>query len=286
MHGTKENLDLILLNVGYSELNANWNWKKIYSPFARIYYIKDGIAKTNIANQTYILEPNHLYLTPPFTEHDDECDSYFSLFYIHFYENLINKESVFDKFDFPIGIKATPLDLLLTERLLKINPDRHLRHFDPQLYDNPPTFSQYVADNNKMPLHSVVETQGILSQLMSRFLELVRIKTYDKDSRINKSLKYIHENIDKNISISDLSDAACISEDHFIRIFKNVMNQTPVRYINLKKIEKAQLLLLTTERAIRDIAFDLSIDNISYFNRVFKQYMNMTPSKYRKKYSK
>ena len=86
MSKTAERPKFILLNVGYSELNANWNWKSVYSPFARIYYVKEGRAKTKIGDKTYLLEPDHLYLTPPFTLHDNECDSYFSLYYIHFYE--------------------------------------------------------------------------------------------------------------------------------------------------------------------------------------------------------
>jgi len=286
MHSISDNVDFILLNIGYSELNANWNWKKVYSPFARIYYVKEGHARTTIAGKTYSLEPDHLYLTPPFTLHDNECDSYYSLFYIHFYEKSINKESVFEKYDFPFEIKATALDLLLTKRLLEINPDRYLRHFDPQLYDNPPTFSQYIADNNKMSLHTGIETQGILFQLMSRFLAMLRMKSSDKDYRVNKSLQYIHENIDKEISIFQLSDIACLSEDHFIRIFRKEMKCTPLKYIHLKKIEKAQLLLLTSYMSVKDIAFELSIDNVSYFNRLFRQYVGMTPGQYRVQYNR
>lgn len=283
MHGKP---DLILLNVGHSELNANWNWKGIYSPFARIYYVESGKARTRIGGKICPLQPGHLYLTPPFTLHDDECDSYFSLYYIHFFEKALYKESIFDIYEFPIEIKASVLDSLLTERLLYINPDRHLRHYDPKLYDNPPTFSQYIADNNRMPMHSSIETQGILYQLMSKFLEAATIKTSDRDTRISKGLQYIHENIDKDISVSDLSNIACLSEDHFIRLFRNEMGYTPLKYINLKRIEKAQLLLLTTDTPIREVAFELSIDNISYFNRIFKQYTGKTPSEYRSEYNR
>lgn len=286
MREITENLNFILLSIGYSELNANWNWKDIYSPFARIYYVKGGTARTKIGNQVHILEPDHLYLTPPFTLHDDECDSYFSLFYIHFYEKVTNKEPIFDKYEFPIGIKASELDHLLTERLLEINPDRHLRHFDPEMYDNFPTFSEYVAYNNKMPICSVVETQGILYQLMSKFIEKAKIKSGKKDARIGSSLKYIHENIDKDISIQKLANMCCISEDHFIRIFKKEMDCTPLKYINLKKIEKAQLLLLTTDMPVRDIALELLIDNISYFNKIFKQHTGKTPGQYRMEYNR
>jgi len=277
-------LDLILLNIGFVELNADWNWKDVYSPFARIYYVKSGEAKTRLGGNIYKLEPGHLYLIPPFTLHDDVSDGPFSLYYIHFYEKVISKESIFDKYNFPIGVKTCPLDLLLTERLLDINPGRHLRNIDPQQYDNASTFSQYIAESNKMSMHITVETIGILHQLFSRFAESPQTKTANKDVRIHKCLQYIHENTDKDISLAELADIACITENHLIRLFKKEMDCTPLKYINLKKIEKAQLLLLTTNIPIRDIALELSFDNISYFNRIFKFHTGKTPGEYKREF--
>lgn len=284
MFDRSNSLDLILLNVGFEEPNENWNWKDVHSPFARIYYVKSGEAQTKMNGNVFTLKPGHLYLVPPFTLHDDVSYGPFSLFYIHFYEKTINKESIFDKYIFPVEVEAAPLDLLLTERVLEINPERHLRNIDPQLYDNPPTFSRYVAESNKMSFHSLIETQGILYQLMSRFIVNLKNKATDKDIRINNCLQYIHENTDKDISIKELSDIACISENHLIRLFKKEVESTPLKYINSKKIEKAQLLLLTTDMNIRDVALELSIDNISYFNRIFKEYTGKTPGEYRKQF--
>ncbi|MDR2448476.1 MAG: AraC family transcriptional regulator [Prevotellaceae bacterium] len=275
---------LTLLNVGYSELNADWNWKEIYSPFARIYYVKDGGARTKIGNNTCELKPRHLYLTPPFSLHNDECDGYFALFYIHFFEKDVNRESVFDAYDFPVEVKAAPLDLLLVETLMRINPGRALQHIDPKLYDNPPTLSRHIAAGNRTPLPVKIETQGILCQLMSRFFQTATLKSGDKDARIKMCLKFIHENIDKEIRLSQLAGIACMSEGHFIRIFKKEMHCSPVRYINRKKVERAQFLLLTTDILVRDIALGLSVDNISYFDKLFKQHTGKTPGVYRNEY--
>lgn len=284
MGNIPENIQLLLLNVGYLEMNANWNWKDVYSPFARIYYVTEGEAKICIGERTFILRPNCLYLTPPFVLHTNECNGPFSHFYIHFYEKAIHKESIFDTYDFPIEINASSLDLQLSERLLEINPNRQLKQLDPSLYDNMPTFSQYIADNNRMSPHAAVETQGILLQLIAKFFETAKIKSRHTDARVTKCLQYIHENTDKDIPISQLADIACITEDHLIRIFKKETNATPLKYIHTKKIEKAQLLLLTTEMPIRDIAMELSMDNTSYFNRIFKSYMGKTPTEYRESY--
>ena len=142
-----------------------------------------------------------------------------------------------------------------------------------------------MADNSKMSIHSRYETQGILYQLISRFFTLAKTKSDNKDIRISNTLRYIHENTGKDITLAELANVACISEDHLIRVFKKEMNCTPLRYVNMKKIEKAQLLLLTTDMPIRDVAMELSLDNISYFNRVFKHHIGKTPSEYRETYN-
>ncbi|MDR3366823.1 MAG: AraC family transcriptional regulator, partial [Prevotellaceae bacterium] len=268
MNNALDSLNLNLLNVGFSEQNASWNWKKVCSPFARIYYVKEGRAKTYVDGKAHILEPDYLYLMPPFTLHDDECDSYFALYYIHFYEKALNRESVFDRYDFPLSVKAAQIDLLLAERLTQINPDSYLTHFDPAQYDNIPTFSQHIAENSRMPLHITLETQGILLQLISKFIKSATPKPEHKDARIAKALRHIHEHICQPVSVSHLADISCISEDHFIRIFKKELLLTPLQYINQKKIEKAQLLLLTTDMPVSDVSFELSIENVSYFNRI------------------
>lgn len=276
--------DFILLNVGFLNLNANWNWKDVYSPFARIYFVKDGIARTKFNGNTYELKPGRLYLTPPFTLHDDECDGAFSLYYIHFYDRAVNRESIFERVDLPVELEASELEDMLVKRLLIINPYRSLGNINPKLYDNPSSFSRFVADNSREPLYTGLETQGILNQFMSRFLERGTIRAVHKDPRIEDSLQYIHENITYEISVTSLAGTACISEDHYIRLFKKEMQITPLKYIIQKKIEKAQLMLLSTDMQVRDIAAGLSMHNVSYFNRIFKQLTGQTPGEYRAQY--
>lgn len=278
------NLDFTLLNVGYSEPNKKWNWDKVCSPFARIYYVTDGEAQIRMGDKKYLLHPNKLYLIPPFTLHNNVCDNIFKHYYIHFYEKTKNKESIFDRYYFPLEIDATPLHLQLVKLLLTNNPERYLREIDPQVYDNAPTISRYIADNINTPFYTVMEMKGILYQLMSGFFKLSNSKSTDKDRRVVKCLQYIHENINYNLTVAQLAEIACVSKDHLIRIFKSNTKYTPLQYVNLKKIEQAQLLLISSTKSINDIANLLSIENISYFNRLFKQHTEFTPSEFREKH--
>ena len=82
----KENLNLVLLNVARKTHNADWNWKGVNSPFARIYMVENGSAKVVMPNGSHRIEPGYLYLIPAFVTHSYENDSNFTLYYIHVYD--------------------------------------------------------------------------------------------------------------------------------------------------------------------------------------------------------
>jgi AraC-like DNA-binding protein len=60
------------------------------------------------------------------------------------------------------------------------------------------------------------------------------------------------------------------------------MKCTPTQYINQKKIERAQVMLIIDDLPIKEIAYNLSFDNISYFNKLFKSLTGLTPGEYKK----
>jgi AraC-like DNA-binding protein len=279
MYTKKENLNLILLNAAKKIHYADWNWKEVNSPFTRLYMVENGSAKVHLHGEIHTIEPGFIYMIPSFTTHSYENDNTFTLYYIHIYE----EQNIFDRLKFPFRADASELDLLLIKRLLDVNPGRELKRSDPDTYDNFPTLMQNIEKNDQFPLNSVVETKGILMQLFSRFLGKACFKQEITDRRIVKVLRYIRENINKNISIANLATMSYLTNDHFIRLFKKEMQCTPVQYINQKKIEKAQLMIIIGEKSIKDISYELSFDNLSYFYRLFKKIVGMAPNQYRER---
>ncbi|MDR1981143.1 MAG: AraC family transcriptional regulator [Tannerellaceae bacterium] len=273
----RENLNLILLNAARKAHYADWNWKGVYSPFARLYMVESGEAKVIMPDGTYTIRPGYLYLIPSFVVHSCENDGTFTIYYMHIYD----EQNIFDRLNFPFEVTAGDMDVMLMKRLLAINPGRELVRSDPDTYDNFSTLMQTIAQNDRFPFSSVVETKGILLQLFSRFLEKASSKQEITDKRIVKILRYIRENIDKNISIDELSSICYLSKDHFIRLFRKEMQCTPIQYINQKKIEKAQLMLVIGEKSIKDITYSLAFENMSYFYRLFKKMVGIPPNQYK-----
>lgn len=277
-------MQLILLNIGYAIHNADWNYKNVRSPFARIYLVKEGYARLHLpGNRIQDLRPNHLYMIPPFTMHSCECTNHFTLYYIHIYDNQKSDYSILEDLMYPVEIKAKNIDELLVERLFTINPDSALNHNDPKKYDNTTNLIKAINNQINRATHDLLETNGILFQLLSHFMVYSKDKYDIVDNRILRVVKYIRNNIHKDISIEELKDMCCLSKDHFIRLFKNDLQETPTQYIIQRKIERAQLMLITSDLLIKDIAYELSFENISYFNRLFKKATGLTPSDYRKR---
>lgn len=277
-------MQLILLNIGYAIHNADWNYKNVRSPFARIYLVKEGSARLHLpGNRIQDLRPNHLYMIPPFTMHSYECTNHFTLYYIHIYDNQKSDYSILEDLMYPVEIKAKNIDELLVERLFTINPDSALNHNDPKKYDNTTNLIKTINNQTNRATHELLETNGILFQLLSHFMVYSKDKYDIVDNRILRVVKYIRNNIHKDISIEELKDMCCLSKDHFIRLFKNDLQETPTQYIIQRKIERAQLMLITSDLLIKDIAYELSFENVSYFNRLFKKATGLTPSDYRKR---
>jgi len=277
-----DELHLLTINVGLALHNADWNWKNVNSPFTRLYYVTKGTAKVALPNSIIELRPNHLYLIPSFTTHSYICEGGFDHYYIHIYEDLESGTGFLDDLLFPSELPAGDLELALCKRLCEINPTLSLTQSNPAIYDNSSSLIQNIVKNKQRMLCDRVESRGIIYQLIARFLKEARTKVEVNDSRVLKSLAYIRKNINQPLNVEMLAEIACVSKDHFIRLFKKETGVTPIQYITQKKIEKAQLLLITEDLSVKEISFMLAYEDHSYFNKLFRKHTGVTPQEYRK----
>ena len=56
-----------ILNVGFATHNADWNWKNVNSPFARLYYVTEGNAQVEFLDGIHNLNAGHMYFIPAYT---------------------------------------------------------------------------------------------------------------------------------------------------------------------------------------------------------------------------
>lgn len=274
-------LNLLTLNVGFARHNGDWNWKNVRSPFARLYYVTDGEALVELPYGPCRLTPGHLYLVPPFTMHNNSCSGLFSHYYIHIYEPD-EKSSLFDEWEFPIEVDAGPADLLLIKRLCEINPFLALPQSDPTAYDNQKVLMNNLRQSQFSPFCDKVESRGILYVLLSRFIVGAKPATGVSDSRMQRIISHMRHHLSEELSLAELASKACMSKDYFIRKFKQATGQTPTVYLTGKRMERAELLLLTTVMPVKQLAREVGYEDVSYFDRLFRKYVGLSPLAYRK----
>ncbi|MBE0336463.1 AraC family transcriptional regulator [Paenibacillus sp. 23TSA30-6] len=105
-----------------------------------------------------------------------------------------------------------------------------------------------------------------------------------KVERIKQALAYINNHAHEPIRLRDIADEIRMSEGHFCRFFKQMVQKSPVEYINYHRVQKACRLLEQSDRKVVDIALEVGFDNLSYFIATFKKWNGMTPSQFRKQH--
>lgn len=273
-------LQIMVLNTGYAEHDANWNWKDVRSPFARFYYITEGEAWIEIDHQRIHLQPDHLYMIPPYTVHSNICKGHFCHYYIHVYETP-GDFSFLEELHYPYEVQGSLHDKELFRRLTLLNPSMRLPASNPESYDNTTTLLRNIAKNKQRQFCDIAESRGILFILLSRFLKEASAKQDIKDERIREVTAFIRQHLTMPLSIPSLARKAFMSEDHFIRLFRKEMGETPNNFIIRMKMERAELLLITTQLPVKNIADMLGYEEVPYFNRLFKKKVGKTPKEYR-----
>lgn len=98
---------------------------------------------------------------------------------------------------------------------------------------------------------------------------------------IERSLAYINDHFDEQISLSHLAKEANLSPYYFTRVFTAETGFTPHQYIIAARINSAKYLLDHSDISVKDIAFSCGFNSESSFCTTFKKWENMTPSDYR-----
>ncbi|MDB1125969.1 AraC family transcriptional regulator [Vibrio algarum] len=102
-------------------------------------------------------------------------------------------------------------------------------------------------------------------------------------SRINDVLFYIHQDISRNLPAKELADVAAYSEQHFHRLFKQVVGESIHQYIRRTRMEyAANLLMFDSESSVLIIGNKCGFNSVSSFSRAFKSVFKLSPGEWRK----
>lgn len=85
------------------------------------------------------------------------------------------------------------------------------------------------------------------------------------------------------LDVSSLARIACVSDAHFIRTFRATFGETPHRYLQRRRVERAMFLLRETDRSLTEICFDVGFNSLGTFSRTFRDIVGDPPTAYRRR---
>lgn len=129
---------------------------------------------------------------------------------------------------------------------------------------------------------SIDDTKRMVDSLISGLNAAsgLQLKT---ENQMDKIIRYIHDNLEKDIHRSELAAAVYLSPDYISHLFSRKMNMTLSEFVAREKMAAAQALLRTTSLPISVVAAKVGYSNFSYFSKTYKRIFGITPAADRRK---
>ncbi|AQS35503.1 DNA-binding domain-containing protein, AraC-type [Shewanella psychrophila] len=100
-------------------------------------------------------------------------------------------------------------------------------------------------------------------------------------TRIEGVLEYIHDNLDKSLSLEELAEQSCWSRWQLQRVFQSQTGLSVAQYVRELKLSLAAERMITGGERMLDIAYELGFNSEVSFSRAFKQFFGSSPREYK-----
>jgi AraC-like DNA-binding protein len=104
---------------------------------------------------------------------------------------------------------------------------------------------------------------------------------------VNRRLLRARDAMDRSyaepLDVDALARIALMARSHFIREFKRVFGETPYRYLQRRRVERAMFLLRHGSRTVTDVCEAVGFTSLGTFSRTFRTIVGASPSAFRAK---
>lgn len=245
-----------VVNYGIVDGDKEWNYTKISSPFHRLYYIEDGEIFIRSNKDETIIEKGQICLVRSNTMMDYYAKGSFIEYYIHFQYPVFGGLDLLDRCNDIIRLDN---ENFLKERILDISLNYGIESF--------------------------VKIQSILYEVLTQIIQksdkdfLPQLKV---DNRYEKLIACIEKNIDVKFNVESMAKKCGQSVSDFTRKFKKNIGLSPKAYLHNVILNKSKVLLATSNKSVKEIAYSLGYKDSLYFSRFFTKNCGMSPISYRR----
>ena len=114
------------------------------------------------------------------------------------------------------------------------------------------------------------------------YYQLIETAKDNENPRVKDIKRYIAKHICEKITLADIANAVHLEEHYCCSLFSRSMGISIFDFLNQKRIESAESLLITTDMSLAEIAYSCGFDDYNYFSRLFKRYAGISAMRYRR----
>jgi AraC-like DNA-binding protein len=107
----------------------------------------------------------------------------------------------------------------------------------------------------------------------------------DRNRRMLRARDAMDRRFAEPLDVPGLARVAHTSTAHFSRQFRATFGETPHRYLQRRRVERAMELLRETDRPVTEICFDVGWGSLGTFSRTFRRIVGESPSAYRARFA-
>lgn len=248
-----------LVTVRYSLFNHKSFGMHMHDSLS-IGLILDGSALVAIDTKNYCVEKETVVVINPRQLHacNPSADHPWSYYMFYVEESWCRK-----KIEDICGIKNSEFEI--TRSVFK---DERVSKILKNLY------SALQFDCSKMNIE-----ERIYQLLELLLADTSHVKVKDANHYVQRSIAFMEEHVEDQLSLEDTAEAVSLSPYHFLRLFKKSTGISPHKYMTNLKVSRARRCLQSGLNAV-DIAYSLGFYDQSHFIRIFKNCTGLTPGAY------
>jgi AraC-like DNA-binding protein len=107
----------------------------------------------------------------------------------------------------------------------------------------------------------------------------------DRNRRMLRARDAMDRAFSQPLDVAAVARIAHVSPAHFSRQFRATFGESPHRYLQRRRVERAMELLRDTDRSVTEICFDVGWGSLGTFSRTFREVVGESPSAYRARFA-
>ncbi|TKG91511.1 AraC family transcriptional regulator [Puteibacter caeruleilacunae] len=262
-----------IITGGFNHVDNSWDiTNDELNRCFKIYHPIKGDAVITIDKREYRVEAGNIYFISGFDIEAQRCDDFMDVYWLHF----------------------VPASLQLSHILRQAEP---VTSWPDKVFPYLSEFNRIVYDVFGIDDYEVLKTSALPysfreAKLYSYLLDFVahvlqcipeeKLVVSREYLMLEPAIKYMNNEYKENPSLEEIAYVANLAPNYFHRIFKAQFGLTPYEFMLHLRMEHAIKLLTTTNKSVKEVAFESGYKNEFYFQRQFKRLYKYTPGKLKK----